>query len=113
LVDAEERELFRVGKEDARAVERRVDFKIPLPGTGGGRGFKIAEREDVALDGEHAIETPVILGDRLSDLELEGVFRLEAVQEAGAEFVVGRAVFGREDGRLPGEAVAEIVQADA
>ena len=55
----------------------------------------------------------MILGDRLSDLELEGVFRLEAVQEAGAEFVVGRAVFGREDGRLSGEAVAEIVQADA
>ena len=49
----------------------------------------------------------------MGDLELKGVFRLEAVQEPGAEFVVGRAVFGREDGRLSGEAVAEIVQADA
>jgi hypothetical protein len=109
LVDAEERELFGIGKEDARAVESRVDLNI----FSGGGGFEIAEREDVGLDGEDAIETPVVVGDRLSDLELEGVCGLEAVQELGAELVVGRAVFGGEDGGLPGEAVAEVVQADA
>ena len=69
-VGGEEQDLFGAAHEGGGFAERYVG----LGGAGIDLIFRVgvAEREDAVLYGMDAVETPVIVGDEIGDLEFEG-----------------------------------------
>ena len=71
----------------------------------------VTEREHVVFDGAGAVETPAIFRDGLGELAFHRRFGIEAVDEFGAEDVVGCAVLVWQEADVARQAVAEIVPA--
>src|SRR5579863_10251505 len=70
LVEGEELELLRLLCEDMRDGESGVDLRDV--GAGLAAVLKLAEGEEVVLDGGGAVETPAVGGDALGELNLHG-----------------------------------------
>jgi hypothetical protein len=98
LVGGQELELIRLRLERARVREGDLELAALA---------LVAEREHVVLDGAGAVQTPVVLGNGVSELLFHGRFGFEAVDDPAAEAVVRFAVFGGEDVDLASEAVTE------
>jgi hypothetical protein len=99
LVKGQQLELLRFEGEDARADEGGVDLGNIGAGLAG--VLKLAQGEEVVLDGADAIQTPTIDGDALGELGLHGAFGCEAFDEGLGELVVGGAIFVGHGGAWP------------
>jgi hypothetical protein len=111
LVKGEQFKLFRLQGEDVGCGQGCVD--LGNIGAGLAAILKLAEGEEVVLDGANAIETPAVGGDALRELDFHGSLGREIFHESLGEFVVGGAVLVSHGGDLTSDAVTERVEAGA
>src|SRR5579883_290207 len=105
LVEGEALEVFGFIEEGLGASERGVDFGMVDVDVHGVR--EVAEREHVVFDGADSLQTPEVLRDDGRELEFDGAFGLEAVDEFLNELVVRDAIFLIHDADLTGDAMAQ------
>jgi hypothetical protein len=74
-------------------------------------GFEVAHAEHAIFDGADAIDAPLIIGDGLGELALDGRLRVEAVDDFFRKRVIGGHVFRGEHDDACGEAMAKGVHA--
>ena len=77
------------------------------------RAFGMPGGQHAVFDGTDAIDAPLIVGDGLGELALDGRLRVEAVDDLLREGAVSGHVFGGEHDDARSEAVAQGVQAGA
>ena len=73
----------------------------------------MARGEHAVLDGTDSVDAPLIVGDALGELALDGSLRVEAVGNFFGERATGGHVFAGEDDYPRGEAVPEGIEAGA
>ncbi|MDP8981088.1 MAG: hypothetical protein M3O35_10905 [Acidobacteriota bacterium] len=73
--------------------------------------FGVRLSEHAVLDGADAVDAPLIVGDGLGELPLDGSSGREAVDEFLGERSISRQIFGGEYDDSRSKTVAECVQA--
>jgi hypothetical protein len=79
FVEAEIGEFFRAGTEGSGGGERGMN--IGMLGVEVACVFKMRVGEHAVFDGANAVDAPLIVGDGLGELALEGRLRAEAVDD--------------------------------